>query len=278
MIMTKPFALENERFEFFKWLIQTDPSPLHHRNQKFYELGTAEWVLRFPEWTDWLDAKQRCLWIHGIPGAGKSVLMSHIIEQVKQYCEASTSKCVSVYYYCFYGHNQDEAAPFLRWLLAQLCRQADRIPLSIHNACKPLVMPSIKVLLEAVRDISGDFDRVYVLLDAIDESNPKEDLLGVLRTFITDPRFEKLQLLASSRRYEEIKRIMEKISMPISMSNEYIEEDIRRNVHSLLHTNSKFSQWPDDLLCEVENTVPKKAEGMYVMASFSSKLFLLCTY
>ena len=223
-----------------------------------------------------MDAKQRCLWIHGIPGAGKSVLMAHVIEEVERYCEKSALKYVSVYYYCYFGHNQDEAAPFLRWLLSQMCCQAKRFPSMIYKAYKSLITPSIKVLLEAIGDMLEDFDRLYVMLDAIDESDPREDLLEVFKTFITDPRFGRLQLLASSRRHEEIKRVMQKISVPISMSNEYVEKDIRRNVHSLLYSNSKFSQWPDDLLQEVEDIVPKRAKGMYVMASFLSKLSLLC--
>lgn len=46
-------------------------------------------MLRSLEWTEWLDAKQRCLWVHGIPGAGKTVLMCHLFEQVEQHCENS---------------------------------------------------------------------------------------------------------------------------------------------------------------------------------------------
>ena len=190
--------------------------------------------------------------------------MSHVIEQLDDYCDESTLQCISVYYYCHHGRNQDEAVPFLRWLLSQLCCEADRIPSTIYKAYKSLVTPSIKVLLEAIGDILGEFDRVYVLLDAIDESSPREDLLEVLRTFITDPRLDKVQLLASSRRYKDIERVMKEVSLPVSMSNPYVGEDIRRKIHSQLHSDREFSQWPQDLLQEVEDAVSEGAHGMYV--------------
>lgn len=222
-------------------------------------------MLRSPEWANWLAAERRCLWIHGIPGAGKTVLMSYLIEQIKRHCGQSQKEQVAyVYYYFYYGHNQDEAVPFLRWLLNQLCRQADFIPDNVYKMYKYGGEPSIKELLEALEDVLDNFKITYVIVDAIDESNPRENLLKVLRNLVTDPRFKKLQLLASSREYIDIERVMEEFSVSVSMSNPFVEEDIRLRVRSTLQSDPKFRRWPQELLDEVENAVSTGAKGMYV--------------
>src|SRR6185437_8727424 len=87
---------------------------------------TSMWLLESAEWTNWLlyDAdSNKFLWIHGIPGAGKTILASFIIEQLKQHCNDATEVGYS-YYYCHNFNNQDEAGPFLKWIVGQLCRQA----------------------------------------------------------------------------------------------------------------------------------------------------------
>ncbi len=77
------------------------------------------------EWHGWLeiDGHDRLLWLHGIPGAGKTVLASFAIEQLKEICSHEVGLGCA-YYYCHYSHKQDEAAPLLRWAVSQLCRQA----------------------------------------------------------------------------------------------------------------------------------------------------------
>ncbi|ENH64983.1 hypothetical protein FOC1_g10000519 [Fusarium oxysporum f. sp. cubense race 1] len=65
---------------------------------------------------NWLALSVRCLWVHGIPGSGKTILTSWLIETVKDQCKKVSTvnaPCTSAYYYCYFSHHQDEAAPFL---------------------------------------------------------------------------------------------------------------------------------------------------------------------
>ena len=241
----------------------TDPSPNHHRAQKDYEPGTGDWFLRTPDWTDWLEAKNRCLWIHGIPGAGKTVLIYHLIEHIKNLCKQSTrQEATYVYYYCYFARNQDEANPFLKWLIGQVCRVAEYVPAILNGLYKHGGEPSLADLMEALASILVRLELVYVIVDALDESNPREEFLVVLQSFVAEARFKKLRILISSREYIDIERIMIGISLSVSMNNPYVEMDIRRRVQSILQSWPQFRKWPRDLLDEVEQTVVKGAEGM----------------
>ena len=215
------------------------------------------------EWRDWIDLRYQCLWIHGIPGAGKSVLISHLIGTIQEYCETPEADgCVSVYYFCFYGHNQDEGKPFLRWLINQLCRKEKSVPSSVLSMYNYGGEPSLADLLKALEEILREFKTVYVVIDALDESLPRHDTLEVVQQIVKDTRFRNVQLLAASRREVDIRNLMETISIPLSMDNDYVGEDIRRYVHSSVHSNTKFRRFSTDLLSEIEDAVSEGAKGM----------------
>lgn len=257
--------IDDQCQKVYKWLQHTDPSPLHHLARKLYEPGTGDWMLRSPQWATWLEAKQRCLWVHGIPGAGKTVLMSYLITQVEQHCDQiQNGKRACVYYYCYYGHGQDETGPFLRWLVNQLCRKANVVPGSVYKMYKYGGEPSLVELLNALEEVLQNFEIAYVIVDAIDESNPREDLLKVFRDLATNLRFAKIQLLASSREYIDIERIMEDFSVSLSMANDFVQEDIKTVVRHNIESNTKFTRWSPDLLHEVEEAVSIGARGMWV--------------
>lgn len=194
-------------------------------------------MLRSQYWTDWLASSVRCLWVHGIPGSGKTILASWLIENVQDHCNrvsTENSPCASGYYYCYFGHRQDEAAPFLRWVITQLSRQAEVVSTLMHDLFKRGGEPSITELLDALEQILQVFSYVYIVIDAVDESNPRDDLLEVIHMLVTDQRFSNLQILVTSREYIDIERVMEKVSVSVPMSNELVEQDIRLHVQSIL--------------------------------------------
>ena len=87
------------------------------------------------------------------------------------------------------------------------------IPGSVYKMYKYDGVPSLVEPLNTFEEVSQMFEFVYVIVDAIDESNPREDLLKIFRDLITDLRFAKIQLLVLSREYIDIERIMKDFSV-----------------------------------------------------------------
>ncbi|OIW22523.1 hypothetical protein CONLIGDRAFT_606829 [Coniochaeta ligniaria NRRL 30616] len=257
---------EFQKREVYKWLDDIDPSALHHRACSQYEPGTGDWVLRSSEWKAWISGQKRAIWIHGIPGAGKTVLTSHLIESVKSHCSdgnTTKSRNAYAYYYCYYGHNADEASAFLKWTIRRLCCAADAVPAKLYKLYKHGEGASLMDLLCVLEEILGAFDCVYIVLDAIDESMPRADLLKVLRDLITDPRFWKVRVLATSREYIDIEESMKGISAPISMRNPLLDEDIRLFVQAQLNTHPKLRLWQASVRDEALEALSTKAKGMF---------------
>lgn len=187
-----------------------------------------------------------------------------MIEQVRLACETETCpKSDYVYYYCYHGHNQDEAVPFLRWIISQLCRRTTDIPAEAYATFQRGQEPSLKDLFRILQAILSNFRTVFIVVDALDESQPRENLLKVIEDLMSDHRFNNVQLLVTSREYKDIENTVATISDRISMSNPLVEADIKLYVEVRTKAEPRFQTWPQTLQEEVERSLSKGAKGMF---------------
>ncbi|RYP67098.1 hypothetical protein DL771_007423 [Monosporascus sp. 5C6A] len=241
------------------WLQSTNPSAKHNASFQNHEPETSQWIHKAPEWQAWLstDPSANFLWLHGIPGCGKTVLASYLIEQVKEFC-GSHKDMEYTFYYCT-QNTQDETEPFLRWVVSRLCRRSSFVPEPLIAAHNERCEPPIKDLLEFLRIVLHKFNRVFIILDAVDESKNRESLLRVLRAL---SQFQNVRLLATSRNYYDIETTLADISMSVSMSNLLVDQDIRLAVRSKLGCNKKLQKWRK-YFPEMEDAITNGAQGMF---------------
>lgn len=263
----KEHSLDDQRHQVCSWFCQIDPSFSHKAAIEFYESGTGSWVTRCEQWQDWVQLKSRCLWVHGIPGAGKTVLASHLVQQLKNYCANNKDlKLLTTYYYCFHGHNQDEITPLVRWIISDLYRHTDVIPKQAYSMFQQRYAPLLKDLLGCLSSVLQlcPLNAVFVVIDALDESRERHNLLKLLQDLASDNRFKKLHLLATSREYDDIKQAMSLMSKEISMfDNSNNQEDIRLYVTARIKNHPKFQRWSPSLRTEVEDALSAGAPGMF---------------
>ncbi|RYP19912.1 hypothetical protein DL765_003060 [Monosporascus sp. GIB2] len=214
-------ASAQERQEILAWLKpdKIDSHEIHLEKRNMREDETCDWMTRSDIWKTWVEGgsksqngHRRCLWIHGIPGAGKTVLASFLIDTIANNCQ---SKGYS-YYYCSHQRNQDEARPFLQWVLADLCNQSERfIPQELFNLYgkhrgsvhRVLIDDLLKCLLAVTRRFSR---QVCIAVDAVDESSkPRNHFMKVLTTIGTDPAFDHVSILLISRDELDIRAALE---------------------------------------------------------------------
>lgn len=219
-------------------------------------------MTRLPQWDRFLDGEEKCLWIHGIPGAGKTILLSSLVGNIEQRCDSTSQGNLCVYYYCYFAHQQDEAPPLVGWIINQLCREADNVPDHLWQLFKVGREPSLEDLLQSLEYALEPYSMVYVCVDAVDESSPRGDLLKLLRDLATDHRFAKIRLLVTSREYLDIERTMQEISTDISMGSPDLEDDIRLYTQARLDKEPATQAWPDNLRKEAVVTLTEGSKGM----------------
>jgi hypothetical protein len=91
---------------------------------------------------------------------------------------------------------------------------------------------------------------------------PRDDLLKVLWDLATDARFKMIQVLATSRQYLDIEKIMLEISEPISKRNPLLDKDIKLFIEAQLRDHPKLKCWPTNLQERVLEALSEGAKGM----------------
>ena len=249
--------------QILQWLVTTDPSLNHHNACELHEDHTGQWLTKSPEYANWKAGNTRFLWIHGIPGAGKTVLLSYIAEDIKIFCNNSpTGDLGWGYYYCYFARNQNETPWLLRWLISQLCRQIGGIPPVVTSMYKERGYPQVSRLVDVLAAVSENFSRVYIVIDALDKSAKREKLLAVLLQILENKTLGHIQLLVTSRKELDIERALLAVAESLSLSNHYVDEDIRTYIKSRLQDDPKYYRWPNVLKAETETALVKGAKGM----------------
>jgi hypothetical protein len=253
---------EAEMTKVLKWLVTTDPSPNHNNACELHEDHTGQWLTNSPEYTNWKFGRSRFIWLHGIPGAGKTVLHSFIAEDVKRHCRGIEGSACA-FYYCYFARNQGETTHFLRWVISELCRKIGGIPARIHTQYKAGLGHLVEGTLLSMLEVAAEnFSRVYITIDALDESANLEHLLKLLHKIVRHTKLGNIQLLATSRKELDIESALSPIATGLSLSNPYVDKDITTYVKGRLREDPKFGRWPESLKSETEAALVKGAKGM----------------
>ncbi|KAI0401113.1 hypothetical protein F4802DRAFT_443046 [Xylaria palmicola] len=207
-----------------KWLSKTSWLKFDEKHREIYEVAKKTprawtWVLKrseFKNWKDWQatsgDEEPRRLLCSGIPGAGKTVLASIVVEHVRSTLQAN-GRCLFIYF----DFNKNREGYALRdlysSLLTQLVQGRSSFTKEAHSAFQtwdtthnsPSTAEYLKILIAEIRTLSS----VYIVIDALDECLNSDDirnstrsgLLKALRSFPSNTH-----ILFTARQDSGIKR------------------------------------------------------------------------
>ncbi len=239
---------------------------------------TGQWFLESPEFQQWKDGEGQTLFCPGIPGSGKTTLTSIVIANLlSEHPDLNTGIA-----FIYLDYTQ-QAKQSLENLLAVILRQLGskggsvaRCVRELYHSHKPTQTssrPTSKNLFDALEMVIPTFQKVFLVVDALDECsspNPRDDFLFHLsklrgrygvNVFVTsrpDPK------IVSAHRDSISKEI---IAAP---------EDIQKSLeHELLRKYPALVGENQQLLGEVKLCVLEYADGMYVYCTKSLIIILI---
>ncbi|KAL8888658.1 MAG: hypothetical protein Q9192_006142, partial [Flavoplaca navasiana] len=229
------------------------------------EDGTGQWFIESGVFQDWLSGTNRTLCCTGIPGAGKSILASVVIDFLRGRYTEQKSVGVAAIYCNFKERESQTPENLLAGCSTQFVRQT--LPESlvefhrIHSAQK--TRPTWKEMIQIFEDIVTKLNTAYLIVDALDECS--EDVRDLLLSF-----FEILpsntRLMVTTRHVDEITygfRTSPMIEIRASV------RDLEKYVGSRVRSNRRLSGYvrsSGTLKQDICNRVASKAEGMFLAA------------
>src|SRR5579871_2784449 len=238
--------------------------------------GTCQWLTRDPRFQNWLkDPAPNILWIKGDSSSGKTITMTYAVHELL-YGKISPliPGCQIIYFFCSQTANDINLTDFeaiLRTLLFQLWKLSkDDLALrEVWKAAKESPdLDSEKVkwkfwsnLLKKV--LTAFSAPVYVIIDAVDESDNPNDLARELNQLRS---LDKVKILFSSRPdNKSIVKHMQGVES-ISISKIDTNRDMRLHIQQRLTENTpELNSTPisEEFKREIEDTLITKANGLY---------------
>jgi len=171
------------------------------------------------------------IWLHGIPGCGKTVLSSTILENVYQYCDGDPGKVAVYFCFDFNDVEKQDSELMLRSLICQLSERCVHTPAGVDtflSSCENSRQPSRDALLELMQQVIQGLPQSYIILDALDECTDSAELMNILET-ISAWQLENLHLLLTSRRERDIESSLEcfiEKKNIIGLQSQVVDKDI----------------------------------------------------
>ncbi|EWY79879.1 hypothetical protein FOYG_16944 [Fusarium oxysporum NRRL 32931] len=262
--------------EILDWLTPVD----YGRQQSDYfgnrQQGTGQWFLKSAEYQEWLDADGKTLFCPGIPGAGKTILSSIVINNLHTRLSENPNIGIA-YIYCNFRQEQEQK---INDLLASLVRQLSRgwhsLPEGVNslygkhkkNATRPLV-EELSATLQYVIEL---YTKVFIIVDALDECQALDDCRGKLLSEIL--RYQDrsaVNFFATSRPIPDITKIFQQtLCLEIRATKDDVTLYLEKHIGTLrpvIKTNSRLQE-------QIKIGISDAVDGMFLLALIYLHFFM----
>lgn len=256
------------------WLSPADPSVNQQRAREGRQSGSGEWFLQDTLFSAWRTEPASFLWLNGIPGCGKTVLISAIIDHLQQVeADQGTSQTLLYFYFDFTDSHKQSLYEAIQSLISQLYYKQPRSQKHLDmlwSSCQEgKQQPSTGALSSTLEKMLQDAREVCIVLDALDECESRNRAVALgLRSWLKSLRRENIHLLVTSRPEDDIRSAIESLAVEdeiIRLESNLISGDIYSFIHEQVTQGSDFRRWRDrlEIQQEIESTLREKSNGMY---------------
>jgi len=265
-----------ERSRILDWVTPTDFASLQSDLSDRRQAGTGRWLPESAEFRTWMQAKGQTLFCPGIPGAGKTILTSAVVDELLAYSqETENPGSIGVaYVYCNF-RRQDKAEDLLASLLRQLAQGQPSLPgvirsLYARQSGRP-TRPSFDDLSAALRSVISLYAKAFIVVDALDECPISEGCRSRFISEIIDLQSQTgANVFTTSRFIPEITHTFQDIATVLEIRAR--DEDVRKYLASRMFRLPSFVGRRAELQEEIVTEITKAADGMYV--TFSARFTL----
>jgi hypothetical protein len=228
------------------------------------QAGTGQWLLDSKQFQTWLNTDKQTLFCPGIPGAGKTILTSIVVDYLYTKFRKDPNIGI-VYLFCNFRRKDEQKT---NDLLASLLKQLAERQLSLPGTVKELydrhktkrTRPSIEEISRSLQAVTILYSRVCIIVDALDECQVSDNCRPKFLSNIFGLQAKTgANLFATSRFIPEItEKFNEGMRLEIRASN----LDVQRYLDGHMSQLPTFILNKPKLQEEITTEIVKAVEGM----------------
>ncbi|KAJ7462944.1 hypothetical protein FB451DRAFT_1562373 [Mycena latifolia] len=262
-----------KREEIMRWYSPLNFSPRQAEIINTRQPETGLWLLEDPTFIAWKSGSEQRLLCRGMPGAGKTVLVSIVVDHLQTVAAADVTPVENIGVAVTYlSHKEaDEHSPSK--ILASIWRQlVFRKPISaaIHQLYErhyePGTRPSIKDDHIVLRSVIAEYSKTYIVVGVLDEYPERERDILLGHLFSLDRT--RVNLMLTSRPRIKIEDVCSNSDLK-TLDIRAKEGDICLLVNAQISQSrrlSKHIQSQPGLRKEIETEIVGRNGGMFLLA------------
>lgn len=150
-----------------------------------HEEGTCKWFLASAKFQEWIKSQGRILFCPGLPGAGKTFLVSIVIQHLQSLFKNDGNTGIA-YHYCDFRHQENGTVNLiLSSILKQLAQCQESLPdamSTLHGTHKKKdTRPSVKEIKTTLNTVAYLTSRTFIVIDGVDKCHVWRELMTELR-------------------------------------------------------------------------------------------------
>jgi hypothetical protein len=250
-VLDNTLAHDRKATKIWKWLSAPDPSDNYQNACKLRQEKTSLWLLESDLYKKW-KKEASLIWLCGIPGCGKTVLSSAVLDDILEHTTNDPGKAVAYFYFDFNDEKKQDANLMVRSLVSQLSQHYARVPQkldSLFSSCRGgQQQPSDDAVFGVLQTLVDEFPCTYFVIDALNECINRKELVSVIRRIVAW-KAQGLHILFTSRRERDIESALEGMLDNwniLSIPTDAVDNDIQRYVCRRLSEDHNFQKWPSD--------------------------------
>ncbi|RSL40354.1 hypothetical protein CEP54_016142 [Fusarium duplospermum] len=260
--------------------VNTERTIVHLVNDRDNEI--LDWLTPFDyasfnNFHQWLDTTEKTLFCTGIPGAGKTIMTSIVVDNLQQRFRDEPTLGLA-YVYCDDERRQEQTPDhmfasilkqlgqryFLHFTLTEAVRELYHQHLRTQSTTKSKVRPLLTEIMTCLPSVVGLLSKVYIVVDALDELQVSRDHRSVfLKQLLAMQESTGVKILATSRKIPDIQNYFKDcITCEIAAD----EGDIQHYVEDQLQHMPDFVQSDATLRDKIQTTISQNTRGMFSVA------------
>jgi Cdc6-like AAA superfamily ATPase len=221
---------------------------------------------------EWKIRRNSFLWLYGIPGCGKTILSSTIVQHLES---TLPSQPLLYFFFTFTEPDKQLLESMIRSLIGQLYYKREDAQKQIHSlfsACEDgHRQPTTDSLSTTFLQVIQQVGEVWIVLDALDECLTRkgkrtEGILSWMRDLLSSKE-RNIHVLMTSRPEQDIEMEVRQWARRhdiVSIQGDGVADDIRAYIHTRIREDDDLKRWRShpDVQDEIEAILMDKAAGM----------------